>query len=107
VPFFLYIADAILMKNFFNLAAELCTFQRLGREVAPQILILQVLAYILKPFLPSMRIWMTDRRVRSSSLLLNLRFVVSMAMKSFRFRVRCGNRGMAFGRCRGDFRLRP
>jgi hypothetical protein len=47
----IHIVDAFLMQNLFEIAAELRTFQRLGREVAPQMLILQMLADILKTFL--------------------------------------------------------
>ena len=49
---FLHVVDTFLMQNLFDISAKLRTFQRLGGEVAAEIFILQVLAYILKTFLP-------------------------------------------------------
>src|ERR1700678_3342875 len=54
-----------------------------------------------------MRLWITERRASSTSLLLNLGVVVSVVMYSFLIAVSDGGKEAGSGRCQCDSPSRP
>ena len=83
--FFFHIVKTLLMQNFFNVAAELRTLQDSAAKKRRRDSSFRCSPIVSKPSCPSMRLWTTDSRVSSTSLLFNLRVAVSVAICSFLF----------------------